>query len=92
LLLTLGGALAYATQHSPWTTVERVCKPDATCSQGKGACGARLDASGGGRAVTVVVARHASGPAGFGGEVVRHQLLHWKAGEHHIPPNYVVDQ
>ena len=64
MLLTPGRALAYATQHSPWTTVERACTPDATGSQGKGACGARRDASGCGRAGTVFVARHASGPAG----------------------------
>jgi hypothetical protein len=40
LFLTLGRALAYATQNSPWTTIERACKPYATCSHGKGACGA----------------------------------------------------
>jgi hypothetical protein len=44
LLLTRGRALAYATQHSPWTPVERACTSYAICSQGKGACGARLDA------------------------------------------------
>jgi hypothetical protein len=65
LLLTRGRALAYATQHSPWTTVERACKPDATCSQGKGACGAMLDASGGGRVVTVFVALQEEGLAGI---------------------------
>jgi hypothetical protein len=56
LFLTLGCALAYATPHSPWTTVERACKPDATCSHAKGAYGAVLDASGGGWAVMVFVA------------------------------------
>jgi hypothetical protein len=64
LLLTPGCALAYATQHSPWTTVERACTSYAPCSHGKGACGAMLDASGGGRARTVFVARQAAGPAG----------------------------
>jgi hypothetical protein len=63
LLLTLGRALAYATPHSPWTPVERAGTSDAPCSQGKGLCGAMLDASGG-RAGTVVVARQAEGPAG----------------------------
>jgi hypothetical protein len=64
LLLTRGRALAYATQRSPWTPIEHACTPDATCSHGQSACGAMLDASGGGGAVTVFVARHASGPTG----------------------------
>jgi hypothetical protein len=63
LLLTLGCALAYATPHSPWTPVERACNPYAPCSQGKGAGGTMLDASGGDRAVTVFVALHAEGSA-----------------------------
>jgi len=64
LLLTLGRALAYAMPHSPWTPVERAYTSDATCSQGKGAYGTMLDARGGDRAGTVVVARQAEGPAG----------------------------
>ena len=63
LLLTLGRALAYATPHSPGTPVERACTADAPYSQGKGMCGALLDASGG-RAGTVVGAHPAEGPAG----------------------------
>ena len=65
MLLTRGRTRAYATQHSPWTPVERACTPYATCSRGKGVCGAMLDASGCGRAVTVFVARQVSGPAGI---------------------------
>ena len=64
LLLTRGRALAYATPHSPWISVERAGTSDAPCSQGKGMCGAMLDVSGGGRAGTVVGARPAEGPAG----------------------------
>ena len=60
LLLTRGRSLAYATPHSPWTPVERACTSDAPCFMGKGAYGAMLDASGGGRAGTVVV----SSPSG----------------------------
>jgi len=59
LFLTLSRALAYATQNSPWTTVECACESYATCSHGKGAYGAMLDASGCGKAMTVFVARHA---------------------------------
>jgi hypothetical protein len=48
----------------PWTPVERACKPYATRSHAKGACGAMLDARGGRGAVMVFVALQASGPAG----------------------------
>ena len=44
MLLILGSNLAYATPNSPWTFVERACKPDATCSHGNDACGAMLNA------------------------------------------------
>jgi hypothetical protein len=64
LFLTPGRALAYATQHSPWITVERACKPNATYSYGQGACGAMLDSGGCGRAVPVSVALSEHGPAG----------------------------
>ena len=60
LLLTRGRALAYATPHSPWTPVARACNPYAPCEQGKGAGGARLDASDGGRVVTGFGALHVS--------------------------------
>jgi hypothetical protein len=66
LLLTRGRALAYATQHSPWTMVERACNSYATGAHGQGACGAMFDARGGGRAGMIVVTRHAEGPAGVG--------------------------